>query len=165
MFDFDGMEIDEDLLERTNPIFNTARMTLFQLAASGNDDANDIVERLGLTLEDTQNSDTVNVDEADLFCNSVVMEIRYFTNGKLAMESGFTEVDLPCGFTPRAIEFAKNGRKFVGMDLPATINEVEPVIMSLLDEEKKNLVNFEGVDATNYHHLSLHLIKSKGMYV
>ena len=77
MFDFDGMEIDEDLLERTNPIFNTARMTLFQLAASGNDDANDIVERLGLTLEDTQNSDTVNVDEADLFCNSVVMEIRY----------------------------------------------------------------------------------------
>ena len=99
MFDFDGIEIDEDLLERTNPIFNTAKMTLFQLATAGNDDANAVVERLDLTLENTQNSDTVKVDEADLFCNSVVMEIRYFTNGKLAMESGFTEVDLPCGFT------------------------------------------------------------------
>ena len=128
-------------------------MTLFQLAATGHDDAKAVAESLGLTLEDTQNSDTVKVDDVDLFCNSIVMEVRYFTNGKLAMESGFTEVDLPCGFTPRAIEFAKNGRKFVGMDLPATINEVEPVIMSLLDEEKKNLVNFKGVDATNYQSL------------
>lgn len=162
MFDFDGIEIDEDLLERTNPIFNTAKMTLFQLATAGNDDANAVVERLGLTLEDTQNSDTVNVDEADLFCNSVVMEIRYFTNGKIAMESGFTEVDLPCGFTPRALEFAKSGRKFVGMDLPATINEVEPVIMSLLEEDQKKLVSFEGVDATNYQSLKSAFDKIEG---
>ncbi|MBR2556764.1 MAG: anti-sigma factor antagonist, partial [Methanobrevibacter sp.] len=56
-------------------------------------------------------------------------------------------------FTPRAIEFTKNGRKYVGMDLPATINEVEPAIMSLLDEEHKNLVDFEGVDVTNYQSL------------
>ncbi|MBQ6098851.1 STAS domain-containing protein [Methanobrevibacter sp.] len=162
MFDFDGIEIDEGLLERTNPIFNTAKMTLFQLAAAGNDDANDVVERLGLTLENTQNSDTVNVDDADLFCNGVVMEVRYFTNGKLAMESGFTEVDLPCGFTPRALEFAKSGKKFVGMDLPATINEVEPVIMSLLEEDQKNLVNFEGVDATNYQSLKSAFDKIEG---
>jgi O-methyltransferase involved in polyketide biosynthesis len=81
------------------------------------------------------------------------MDVRYSTNGKLAEESGFTVADLPCGFTPRAIEFAKNGRKYVGMDLPATINEVEPAIMSLLDEEHKNLVDFEGVDVTNYQSL------------
>ena len=162
MFDFDGIEIDEDLFERTNPIFNTAKMTLFQLAAAGNYDANDVVERLGLTLENTQNSDTVNVDDADLFCNGVVMEVRYFTNGKLAMESGFTEVDLPCGFTPRALEFAKSGKKFVGMDLPATINEFEPVIMSLLEEDQKNLVNFGGVDATNYQSLKSAFDKIEG---
>ena len=39
------------------------------------------------------------------------------------------------------------------MDLPATINEVEPAIMSLLDEEQKKLANFEGVDVTNYQSL------------
>ena len=162
MSNFEGIEIDQELLERTNPIFNTARMTLFQLAAAGHDDARDITQKLNLTREDTQDSKTVKADEDDLFINSVVMEVRYVTNGKIAKESGFTEVDLPCGFTPRAIEFAKSGKKFVGMDLPATINEVEPAIMSLLDEEQKKLVNFEGVDATNYQSLKSAFDKIEG---
>ena len=162
MFNLEGIEIDYDLLERTNPIFNTAKMTLFQLSAAGHDDAKAVAESLGLTLEDTQNSDTVNADDDDLFVNSIVMEVRYFTNGKLAMESGFTEVDLPCGFTPGAIEFAKSGKKFVGMDLPATINEVEPAVMSLLDEDQKKFVNFEGVDATNYQSLKSAFDKIEG---
>lgn len=153
IFNFKGIEINQELLERTNPIFNTARMTLFQLAAAGNDDARDLVEKLNLTRKDTQDSKTVKADEDDLFVHSVIMDVRYFTNGKLAMESGFTVVDLPCGFTPRALEFAKNGMKYVGMDLPATINEVEPAIRSLLDDEHKSLVDFEGVDATNYQSL------------
>ena len=153
MINFEGIEIDQDLLERTNPIFNTAKMTLFQLAATGHEDAEAVAKKLNLTQKDTQDSKTVKADEADLFINSIIMEVRYFTNGKLAKESGFTEVDLPCGFTPRAIEFAKSGKKYVGMDLPATINEVEPAILSLLDEEQKKLVNFEGVDATNYQSL------------
>ena len=149
-FNFEGIKINQDLLERTNPIFNTARMTLYQLAAAGHDDAKAIAERLNLTREDTQDSKTVKADEDDLFINSIIMDVRYFTSGKLAEESGFTVVDLPCGFTPRALEFAKNGKKFVGMDLPATINEIEPAIMSLLDEDQKKLVSFEGVDVTNY---------------
>ena len=159
---FEGIEINQDLLEKTNPIFNTARMTLFQLAETGHDDAGDLVKWLNLTREDTQDSKTVKADEDDLFVNSIVMDVRYSTNGKLAEESGFTVADLPCGFTPRAIEFAKNGRKYVGMDLPATINEVEPAIMSLLDEEHKNLVDFEGVDVTNYQSLKSEFDKIEG---
>ena len=153
IFNFDGIEIDQGLLERTNPIFNTARMTLFQLARTGHDDARDLVEWLNLTREDTQDSKTVKADEDDLFVNSIVMDVRYSTNGKLAEESGFTVADLPCGFTPRALEFARMGRKYVGLDLPATINEVEPAIMALLDEKHRDLVDFEGVDVTNYQSL------------
>ena len=153
ILNFEEIEINQDLLEKTNPIFNTALMTLYQLAAAGYDDARDVAERLNLTQEDTQNSKTVKGDDYDLFVNSVIMDVRYFTNGKLAKESGFTEVDLPCGFTPRALEFAKSGKKYVGMDLPATINKIEPAIMSLLDEEQKKLVNFESVDVTNYQSL------------
>ena len=153
IFNFEGIEINQELLKRTNPIFTTAKMTLFQLAAAGHDDAKAVAEKLNLTQKDTQNSATVNVDKDDLFVNSIIMDVRYFTNGKLASQSGLTVFDLPCGFTPRAIEFAKSGRKYVGMDLPATINEVEPAVMSLLDEEQKKLVSFEGVDATNYHSL------------
>ena len=153
LFDFDGVTVDQDLLERTNPIFNTAKMTLFQLAAAGYEDAQAVADSLNLTREETQDSKSVKLDESYLLSNSIIMEVRYFTNGKLAKESGFTEVDLPCGYTPRAIEFAKCGKKFVGLDLPATINEVEPAIMSLLDDEQKKLVGFEGVDATNYQSL------------
>ena len=153
IFNFEGIEIDQGLLERTNPIFNTARMTLFQLAKTGHDDARYLVEWLNLTREDTQDSKTVKADEDDLFVNSIVMDVRYSTNGKLAEESGFTVADLPCGFTPRALEFARMGRKYVGLDLPATINEVEPAIMALLDEKHRGLVDFEGVDVTNYQSL------------
>ena len=74
-------------MERTNPIFNTARMTLFQLAVAGHDDAKAIVERLNLSLEDTQDSKTVKSDDDALFINSIIMDVRYFTNGKLAKES------------------------------------------------------------------------------
>lgn len=164
LFNFEEIGIDQDLLERTNPIYNTAKMTLFQLAEAGHHDARDMAERLNLSFEDTQHSRSVKSDEADLFVNSLIMEVRYFTNGKIAKESSFTEVDLPCGFTPRALEFAKSGRKFVGMDLPATINEVEPVIMSMLDEEQRNLVSFEEVDATNYQSLKSAFDNVEGRY-
>ena len=36
---FDGADIDQNILEQTNPVFNTAKMTLFQLADSGSTDA------------------------------------------------------------------------------------------------------------------------------
>jgi anti-anti-sigma factor len=74
--------------------------------------------------------------------------------GKLAEGSGYpTEVDLPCGYTPRAIEFSRKGKRFVGLDLPAAIADAEPAIRSLIDEDKQDLVRFEGVDATNYQSL------------
>ena len=53
MTDFEGIEIDQELLERTNPIFNTAKMTLFQLAAAGYEDAKEVAKKLNLTREST----------------------------------------------------------------------------------------------------------------
>lgn len=85
--------------------------------------------------------------------NIIVLETRFRTMGALAEETGFTEVDLPCGYTPRAIEFARKGKKFVGLDLPAAIAEAEPTIMSLIDENQRHLVHFAGCDATNYESL------------
>ncbi len=47
---------DNTLLERVNPIFNTAKTTLFQLSGAGDTDAAAIAEKLGLTLEGTHNT-------------------------------------------------------------------------------------------------------------
>lgn len=151
---FDGAEIDQNILEQTNPVFNTAKMTLFQLADSGNKDAAAISEKLGLTREKTQNSRTTTASPEQMTAAAVLIETRYRTMGILAEKSGCDLcVDLPCGYTPRAIEFAGKKIPFIGMDLPAAIAEAEPAILSLLDEEGKKLVRFRGVDATNYSSL------------
>jgi anti-anti-sigma factor len=142
--------ISQDILERTNPVFNTAKMTLFQLSAAGDKDAIEIVDKLGLTLEGTQGDATAE----ELLASLIILETRYRTMGLLAEKTPFeTKVDLPCGYTPRAIEFARKGIKFVGLDLPAAIAEGKNVITSLIPEDKRDLVRFEGIDATNYDSL------------
>ena len=147
--DFSQLQIDQDLLERINPVFNTAKMTLFQLVYTGDENARNIADKLGLTKEETQGE----VSELELLCNALVLESRYRTMGAMAEKTGLAEVDLPCGYTPRAIEFSRKGLSFVGLDLPGAISEAGPAILSLIDEDKRQLVRFEGVDATNYESL------------
>ena len=142
-------QFDHAMLERINPVFNTAKMTLFQLSYTGDQDAIRIAEKLGLTMENTQQEST----EEELLSNSIILETRFRTMGVLAEKTGLTEVDLPCGYTPRAIQFARKGIPFVGLDLPAAIAEAEPAILSLIDEDKRQLARFAGVDATNYSSL------------
>ena len=142
-------QFDHAMLERINPVFNTAKMTLFQLSYTGDQDAIRIAEKLGLTMENTQQEST----EEELLSNSIILETRFRTMGVLAEKTGLTEVDLPCGYTPRAIQFARKGIPCVGLDLPAAIAEAEPAIFSLIDEDKRQLARFAGVDATNYSSL------------
>jgi len=94
LFNLDDIKVDAELLERANPIFNTAKMTLYQLAASGDEDSILMSEKLGLT-ENTQNSTTTTSDAVKLLMESLLMDMRYHTIEKLAMDEGdFTEVDL-----------------------------------------------------------------------
>ncbi len=151
-------QIDLALLERINPVFNTAKMTLFQLSYTGDQDAAQIAEKLGLTMGNTQQEST----EEELLSNSIILETRFRTMGALAEETGLTEVDLPCGYTPRPMEFARKGLPFVGLDLPAAIAEAEPAILSLIDEDKRHLVRFAGCDATNYDSLEKALDEVSG---
>ena len=44
----DNVPVDNSLLEKVNPVFNTARMTLFQLAANGNTEAAELAKAWGL---------------------------------------------------------------------------------------------------------------------
>lgn len=142
--------VDYALLEKVNPVFNTAKMTLFQLAASGDANAVTLAERMGLTLESTQNSVTTKASPEQVLGGTIMLEIRYRTMARLAEESGYTMVDLPCGYTPRAIEFANRGLPYYGLDLPAVIQEAAEKIPALIPSEQRKLVRFRAVDATNY---------------
>ena len=125
-------------------------MTLFQLAANGDADAATLAKRMGLTLEATQNSATTKASPEQVLGGTIMLEIRYRTMARLAEESGYTLVDLPCGYTPRAIEFAKKGQPYYGLDLPAVIQEASEYITALIPPEQRGLAHFRAVDATNY---------------
>ena len=138
---------DLSLLERVNPVFNTAKMTLYQLASSGDENALALSKMYGLTAEETEA--TSEADEQII--NHIILETRYRTMGVLAERSGCpTAVDLPCGYNPRGIEFAAKGHAYVGIDLPAVILEAEPAVTSMLPENQHHLVRYFGADATNY---------------
>lgn len=147
----DGQEVNRDILEQTNPVFNTAKMTLYQLAGMGDKDAAAISNKLGLTFEETQNSKDTTASPEQILAGTITMENRFRTAGALAGKSGCpVHVDLPCGYTPRAIHCARAGKRYIGLDLPAVIEEMGKVSDSLLTDEEKKFVSFRAVDATNF---------------
>lgn len=147
----DGPEVSRDTLEQTNPVFNTAKMTLFHLAGNGDADAAAISAHLGLTLEQTQNSENTTASQEQIIAGNLNMENRFKTMGVLSEQSGCpVHVDLPCGYTPRFLQDARAGRRYIGMDLPVVISEMKEVAESMLSEEERKLVSFQAVDATNF---------------
>ena len=72
-------DIDFALLEKVNPVFQTAKMTLYQLAANGDQDAAALAKAMGLTLEATQNSATTTASPEQVLGGTIMLEARYRT--------------------------------------------------------------------------------------
>ena len=156
------MKHNQALFEKTNPVFNTAKMTLFQLAQLGYPNAVLISEKMGLTA-DTQKSRSFSMSPEEEMTFRIVLETRYRMMGILARDSGFPVLaDLPCGYTPRAVESAEQGMEYIGLDLPAVISEMGSIIPPLIGREKRSLVRFSAVDATNGRSLEKALGDVKG---
>ena len=142
-------EIDNALLEKVNPVFQTAKMTLFQLAENGNADAAALAATMGLTREATQDSANTTASPEQVLGGTIMLESRYRTMALLAEDSGYTPVDLPCGYTPRGIEFARKGLPYYGLDLPVVIREISERVSAMLSPEQRDRVCYREVDATN----------------
>ena len=154
LFRQNEIRVNLDVMERANPIFNTAKTTIFLLASSGNDDAKTLAHELGLSFDSTQNAGTNKTTEDTFITTMIVIESRYRTMNILAEKSGCdVDVDLPCGYSARALGYARKGKRFVGLDLPAVIQEVKPKIMRLVDGGERDFVRLSAVDATNYDSL------------
>ena len=74
---WDNTAVDYTLLEKVNPVFNTAKMTLFQLAANGDRDAATLAESMGLTREATQNSANTKASPEQVLGGTIMLECRY----------------------------------------------------------------------------------------
>ena len=136
--------------EMVNPVFNTAKTTVYQMAIAGDPLAVSIAKWLGLTYEETQKSATSSMNKVYEQTFRIVLEIRYHMMQRLARQSGQPlTVDVPCGYTPRGIEYAQSGRPFIGLDLPAVISEINEKILPMISQEEREWVRYRAVDVTD----------------
>ncbi len=143
---------EQELRARTNPVFNTAKATVMNICLSGDPDARLLAERLGIGVDTVMGADEGAVMFAT--ANRAVIETRYRVMNALIQAQGKgTVVDLPCGYTPRALNPAFRETHYIGCDLPAVIDELAPAVEALLRERGVGRKEFHAVDATNYRSL------------
>ena len=149
---------DYSAMARTNPVFMTAKTAVCLMAQAEIPDAERIVRSLKIEnkepLQDLSGSTVI-------LGNALVVEAKYRTMCSLIENSGYrTCVDLPCGYTPKALHLTAKGIQFIGLDLPIVVQEMEPVMHSLTAYPER--MAFHPVDATNYDSLDAALEKTAG---
>lgn len=140
---------DYNMQARTNPVFLTAKTAVSLMSDADIEGASQIVEGLGI-----KNTSSVSgiTDEATVLGNALVVEAKYRTMCQLIEDTGIKiNVDLPCGYTPKALHLTQRGLRFVGLDLPIVVQEAEPIIRGLATYPQH--MQFHGVDATNLESL------------
>jgi len=131
---------------KANPVFMTAKTAICLMETANIPDASAIVRGLGLEKHDPLQNMT---DPDVVLGNALVVETKYRTMCSLIKASGcHVCVDLPCGYTPKALHLSKAGMEFIGLDLPIVVQEIEPIIQSLTTSSDE--ISFHGIDATNY---------------
>ena len=136
-------EVEYSAQARTNPVYLTAKTAVCLMADAGIEDADRIVSKLEL-----HSSDFKMTDPEMLLGNELVVEAKYRTMCRLIENTGMqTNVDLPCGYTPKAIHLSDKGLRFIGLDLPIVAREAAPILLSLAAHPDR--IQIHGIDATN----------------
>lgn len=126
-----------------NPVYMTAKTAVCLMADAGIPGAEKIAQKLNLN-----SSDLGMKDPEIMLGNELVVEAKYRTMCRLIEETGFrTNVDLPCGYTPKALRMTEKGMRFVGLDLPIVAQEVSPILLPLAAHP--DMIQINGIDATN----------------
>lgn len=141
-----SIENERNSQAQANPVFMTAKTAICLMAAADITDASAIVRCLGLE----NHNPLQNMTDPDVVLgNALVVETKYRTMCSLIKDSGCPIcVDLPCGYTPKALHLSKAGMRFIGLDLPIVVQEIAPIIRSLTAGSDE--ISFHGIDATNY---------------
>jgi len=143
--------MNEQLLKEINPVFLTARSSIYQFAAFGNETARKIVAFLEKDQPKELFKDMPDkiTDPARLVMAST-LEARYAAMGEILKKySPKVLLDIPCGYTMRPFEAARKGICYIGADLPATIADMSGAVEAILTEAEKKHVRMVSTDATN----------------
>lgn len=143
-------EAEHRIQAQANPVFVTAKTAVCLMEQAGIPDAGAIARSLGLDKDEFLHG---MADFNTVLGNALVVEAKYRTGCSLIEDSGYhVSVDLPCGYTPKALRMTEKGMRFVGLDLPIVAEEVDPILRSLAKQPER--MSFHGIDATNFESLS-----------
>lgn len=153
---FFGKNDERDLRADVNPSFNTARQTLSMLAEIGNENAEKYLELLNQKEEflEADNENDVNklLTKEDMeritYAMLVGVESRYEAIGAYFKKSGYQNMlDIACGYVPRAIEVIRDGKDYVGVELPIVAEEMKKLGKHFFENHQHDV--YVSGDATN----------------
>ena len=157
-----------DLMTEINPVFLTAKSCLGVLARLKDEDALKLIGKLGFfesqAAEEIKNAPKDKLEiaakVAPAFYSQV--ETRFFATNEMMVNDKNAKLflDLGCGYTPRGIKLANSGIKYIGIDLPAVINTISPIIKEFIGENAN--INYKSGDLTNYSSIIEALGDNKG---
>lgn len=138
-------------IEKANPVFNTAKFTLYMLSRAGIREAAMYLNALG--FDESQAAGYGLRGEAAeklLLPLRIIQESRYCFINRMIEEKGYKNIfDLACGFSPRGFRFSKAGFRYVGADLPATVALIESAAAKMTDAESKIPAAYTALDLTD----------------
>ena len=147
----------EQIRKEVNPVYGTAQSCLQILSAVGDEDSDEMRRALGLPkfADDTkERAARIPPEVVQIFLKfspafTSTVEARFFSTNNFIQETGAGLVlDLPCGYTSRGIKLAGSGVRYIGADLPAVTEAVEPAVRKIIGENGN--MTYTAVDATNY---------------
>ena len=94
-------EAEHRIQAQANPVFVTAKTAVCLMEQAGIPDAGAIARSLGLDIDEFLHG---MADFNTVLGNALVVEAKYRTGCSLIEDSGYhVSVDLPCGYTPKAL--------------------------------------------------------------
>lgn len=136
------------LLDQTNPVYNTAKLTLSILSRAGVPEAVDYAERLGFT--DIRKNYDVNEDNGSELPQAILQEARYAFLNRVIRESKCKNiVDIACGFSPRGYIMAKEGYNYRGIDLDASVDALSSIAAELGKDGLAGSLSYVACDLTD----------------
>ena len=138
-----GNKTEESAEHRINPVYDTAKSCLTNLAKAGCGEAAALSEILNFA-NDTELNSSIDVGTA------LFQEVRYKFVNHCIRQSGYKNVlDIGCGYSPRGMLLANEGYHYVGADIPAVINDMAKTAELCISGESAAPLEYIATDATD----------------
>jgi len=127
---------------KVNPVYHTKEPELYNLVRANVEEAATLNNYLKFFIDSYR--------DGILKAQALFQEVRYrFINYYIDLHKDETILDLGCGFSPRGLKYAKEGRGYLGFDLENCIEQLIPAVKASLPDDKQDFAKYTSCDVCN----------------